>query len=55
MNGLLSRLPDLSKFAFVINLRTVRTLGIDVRTEMLSVADDVIERTFRNAAIDGAK
>jgi hypothetical protein len=53
LNGILPRLPDLTKFAFVINLRTVRTLGIDVRPDMLSVADDVIECTFRNAAIDG--
>jgi hypothetical protein len=46
-------LLNLTKFAFVINLRTVRTLSIDVRPDMLSVADDVIECTFRNAAIDG--
>jgi hypothetical protein len=45
-------LPDLTKFAFVINLHTARALGIDVRPDMLSVADDVIECTFHNAAID---
>jgi hypothetical protein len=33
---LLPRLPDLNKFAFVINLRTVRTLGIDVRPDVLA-------------------
>jgi hypothetical protein len=46
LNDLLPRLPDLTKFAFVINPRTVRTPGIDVRPDMLSVADDVIECTF---------
>ena len=44
---------DLTKFAFVINLRTVRTLGIEVRPDMLSVAAKVIDCTFRNVAIDG--
>jgi hypothetical protein len=42
----------LTKFAFVINLRTVGTLGMDVRPEMLSVADDVIECTFRTTAVN---
>ena len=38
----------LTKFAFVINLRTVETLDIDVRPDMLSVAAYVASPIMRH-------
>jgi putative ABC transport system substrate-binding protein len=32
-----------TKFAFVLNLETARALGIEVRPDVLSIADEVIE------------
>jgi hypothetical protein len=32
-----------AKFRFVINLQTVKTLGIDVSPGLLTIADEVIE------------
>jgi hypothetical protein len=48
-------LHDPTKFAFVINLQTVRTLGIDVQPDMLSLGDDVMNEPFAMRQLTVAK